>query len=150
MIPDKSLVRDALRRHAKRSTALVFNRTTGVTLKKILVLLVLSGAGYQGWIKLSPAFTKTDPLYDSPYVVVYGRNTCGHTQKTIKELKKAGIPFEYQIVDDKSVADLLHARMQDSGIDTRRYNLPVVDVSNDISIRPATAVILDAYDNSPI
>lgn len=119
-------------------------------MKKILILLVLVGTGYQAWVKLSPAYTKADPLYDKPYVVVYGRNSCGHTQKTIKELKKAGIPFEYQIVDDKSVADLLHARMESSGIDTRRYNLPVIDVSNDYSIRPTTATILDAYDNSSI
>jgi glutaredoxin len=119
-------------------------------LKKVLILLILVGAGYQGWVKLSPAYTKADPLYDKPYVVVYGRNSCGHTQNTLKELKKAGVPFEYQIVDDKSVADLLHARMESSGIDTGRYNLPVVDVSNDFSIRPATASIIEAYDNSSI
>lgn len=119
-------------------------------MKSILILLVLIGAGYQGWVKLYPVFMKADPLYDDPYVVVYGRNACGHTQNTLKELKKAGIPFEYQIVDDRSVADRLHARMQSSGIDTRRYNLPVVDVSNDISIRPTTAAILDAFDNSSI
>ena len=114
-------------------------------MKNIFILLLIIGAGYQGWVKVSPAFTKADPLYDEPYIVVYGRNSCGFTQKTLKELKRSGIPFEYKIVDDKSVADLLHSRMRDSGIDTRRYNLPVVDVNNDFSIRPKSSSIIDAY-----
>ena len=119
-------------------------------MKKILILLIFAGAGYQGWNKCSPILTKPEPLYDAPYIIVYGRNSCGHTQNTLKELKKAGVPFEYQIVDDRSVADKLHSRMDKSGIDTRRYNLPVVDVSNNISIRPATASILEAYNSSSI
>lgn len=119
-------------------------------MKIILVLLVLVGAGYQGWNTFSSFFIKATPLYDEPYIVVYGRNSCGHTQKALKELKKAGVLFEYQIVDDKSVADLLHSRMERSGIDTRRYNLPVIDVSNNLTIRPTTQSILEAYDGSSI
>ena len=71
-------------------------------------------------------------------------------KKTLKELNKARVPFKYQIVDNKSVADLLHTRMESSGIDTRRYNLPVVDVSNNFSIRPSIRSILEAYENSSI
>lgn len=119
-------------------------------MKNIFIILILVGAGYQGWNKFSPTFTKPDPLYDEPYVVVYGRNSCGHTQQTIKDLKKSGIPFEYKIVDEKSVADQLHSRMNDSGIDTRRYNLPVVDVNNNFSIRPESASVIDAYESSSI
>ena len=63
----------------------------GSVMKKILILLVLAGGGYQGWSKLSPGFTKPEPLYDAPYIVVYGRNACGHTQNTLRELKKAGV-----------------------------------------------------------
>lgn len=119
-------------------------------MKNILILLILVGAGYQGWNKFSPSFTKPAPLYDEPYIVVYGRNSCGHTQQTIKDLKKSGIPFEYRIVDEKPIADQLHSRMEDSGIDTRRYNLPVVDVNNSFSIRPKPTSIIDAYENSSI
>ncbi len=119
-------------------------------MKYVLVFFVIIGAGYQGWNKFSAYFTRPDPLYDEPYVVVYGRNACGLTQQTLKELKRAGVPFDYQIVDDRSVASTLHERMENSGIDTRRYNLPVVDVSNNISIRPTTSSILEAYSNSSI
>lgn len=117
-------------------------------MKNILIILILAGFGYQGWNKFSPLFTKPEPLYDEPYIVVYGRNSCGFTQQTLSDLKISGIPFEYKIVDDRSVADLLHGRMNDSGIDTRRYNLPVVDVNNNFSIRPKSSAIIDSYGKS--
>lgn len=119
-------------------------------MKKILVLSFILIASYQGWNNFSYLLTRPDPLYNEPYVVVYGRNSCGYTQQTIKDLKKAGIPFEYENVDDRTVADLLHSRMKNSGIDTRRYNLPVVDVSNNITIRPQTDSIIDSYDKSTL
>lgn len=138
------------RADARSTTSSRAGPKKGIIMRKILILLILAGAGYQGWNKLSPVFNKTEPLYDAPYIIVYGRNACGYTQSTLKELRKAGVPFEYQIVDDRSVADLLHSRMESSGIDTRRYNLPVVDVSNKLSIRPAPGSILDAYSASSI
>ncbi len=49
-------------------------------------------------------------------------------------------------VDDKSVADSLHARMRKAGIDTSYYLLPVVDVNNNLTIRPKTADILAEYN----
>ncbi len=103
-------------------------------MKKILILLVLAGAGYQGWKQWQSQ--SVEPLYNEPYLVVYGRDSCGFTQQTLGQLKAAGVKFRYQSVDDRAVADLLHARMQSKGIDTRRYLLPVVDLNNAISIRP--------------
>jgi hypothetical protein len=115
--------------------------------KNILILLIIIGAGYQGWKTMSHSSANSEPLHEEPYVVVYGRNSCGITQQTMNDLKAAGIPFEYQIVDDKSVASLLHSRMQQSGIDTRRYNLPVVDVSNRLSVRPEASSIIEAFND---
>jgi len=119
-------------------------------MKRILLLTIFIIAGYQGWNKYSYVLNKPEPLYEEPYVVVYGRNSCGFTQQTIKDLKKAGIPFEYENIDDRSTADLLHSRMSKSGIETRRYNLPVVDVSNDITIRPKVVSIIEKYDASSL
>lgn len=115
-------------------------------MKKIFILLIIFGAVHQGWGTVSRTMFKSEPLHEEPYVVVYGRNSCGFTQNTIRELKKSGIPFEYLIVDEKPVADLLHSRMRESGIDTRRYNLPVVEVNNNFSIRPQPSAIIEAYD----
>ena len=117
-------------------------------MQKLLAMTIILILSYQGWIKYSTEFTKPLPLYEDPYVVVYGRNTCGFTQQTLKDLKQAGIPFEYQNIDDKSVANLLHSRMKKSGIETRRYNLPVVDVSGKISIRPETKAVIESYEES--
>jgi len=115
--------------------------------KKIVIFLALIGAGYQGWNTMSRPSENFEPLHEEPYIVVYGRNSCGFTQRTIKDLKAAGIPFEYRTVDDKKVANLLHSRMQLSGIDTRRYNLPVIDVSNHLSVRPESSSIIEAFNN---
>jgi len=116
-------------------------------MKKILILFIIIGAGYQGLNLVSNSLSRPEPLYEEPYIVVYGRNTCGFTQQTISDLKNAGIPFVYQVVDEKFVANLLHSRMEKSGINTRRYNLPVVDVNNDISIRPKSSSIIEAFKN---
>jgi|GEM_PF-5700406 len=40
------------------------------------------------------------------------------------------------LADDPQVAGLLHARMRQSGIDTRRHMLPVVDLNSKITVRP--------------
>jgi hypothetical protein len=58
------------------------------------------------------------------------------------ELNSAGIKYHYFSVDDNDAADELHLRMKASGISTRRYNLPVVDVNGDISIRPKAKYVL--------
>src|SRR5262245_20034932 len=103
-------------------------------MKTVLFIALLAAIGYMGWNRLHPPTAK--PLYDHPYVVVYGRETCGFTQETINRLKRARIDFEYASVDDKASADELHSRMKLSGLDTSYYLLPVVDVNNSLVIRP--------------
>jgi len=39
-------------------------------------------------------------------------------------------------VDTPAVADLLHRRMQNAGLEVRRYLLPVVDLNNRITVHP--------------
>ena len=117
-------------------------------MKNIIIIMLVIIGGYQGWNKFSYLLTKPEPLHQQPYVTVYGRNSCGFTQKALRDLKKAGIPFEYYLVDDKSVADSLHSRMEKSGLSTRRYNLPVIDVNNNLSIRPKSSVIITKYNGA--
>ena len=80
-----------------------------------------------------------------PYISVYGRDSCGFTKRMLADLDSAGIEYHYFSVDDKNISDDLHARMEASGISTRRYNLPVVDVSGDISVRPKSKEVLKEY-----
>ncbi|PVV07257.1 MAG: hypothetical protein B6D77_14330 [gamma proteobacterium symbiont of Ctena orbiculata] len=115
-------------------------------MKNYLFVILFCFAAYKGWDYLTKE--SVEPLYATPYVAVYGRNSCGWTKKMLKELKASDIPYEYHIVDKREVADLLHARMQQSGIGTRRYNLPVVDVNGRLSVRPDSGVIISQYQAS--
>jgi len=113
-------------------------------MKKILVLAYLSFGIY----KYGPLVTggnEVVPLYDHPYVIVYGRDSCGWTSFMRKQLVRSGIPFEYRIVDDWQVAEPLQERMAAAGLDVRRYSLPVVDVSGLISIRPEPQEVISEY-----
>ena len=118
-------------------------------MKKIFFLLVVCAAGYFAWQKISHDTSEggLEPLYEMPYVVVYGRDRCGLTQKCQKSLREEDLSFVYKNIDKEEVADEIHARMQEAGLDTRSYGLPVVDVNGRIFIRPTLKTILDAYDN---
>ncbi|TVZ37850.1 glutaredoxin [Alteromonadaceae bacterium 2753L.S.0a.02] len=111
----------------------------------ILFLMVVYGA-YQVWQKYKPL---PEPLFNTPYVAVYGRDSCGWTQKMIKELKRENIPYQYFIIDREGVAAVLHERMKASGISTRRYNLPVVDTNGTIEIRPNIEQVTAKYYSTP-
>lgn len=103
-------------------------------MKNILFLIIIAAIGYKGWGYLQAESVK--PLYDQPYLVVYGRDSCGYTMRTVKVLSEAGVKFQYFKIDDQAVANSLNSRMAAMGIDTRHYYLPVIDLNNSIMIRP--------------
>jgi len=115
-------------------------------MKKIFIVVVLLIAGYFFWQKVFHD-NQIEALYDRPYVVVYGRDRCGWTQKYLRDLENEGIEVIYERVDSKEVCDELHPRMEKAGLDTRRYNLPVIDVNTQMFIRPELNIILKAYKN---
>lgn len=112
-------------------------------MKQLIILAVIAFGGYEVWKKYGgeqapvEQQVSVEPLFDEPYVAVYGRDSCRFTQKLREELKASRVAHHYYIVDEKPIADRLHATMIDQGMDVRRYNLPVVDVSGDLSIRPS-------------
>jgi len=83
---------------------------------------------------------------EEPYIAVYGRDSCGYTQKALVELSQGNINIKYFKVDEREVADLLHSRMEASNISTRRYNLPVVDVNGKVYVRPDAKEVLANYN----
>lgn len=113
-------------------------------MRKILLLLLIIGAGAQFWQQYGHRFALSVDA-SRPYVVVYGRDSCGYTSRMREFLREQGVPFEYRVVDESPVADHLHAQMRAAGISTRRYNLPVVDVAGYISVRPEPAEVVAAY-----
>lgn len=73
---------------------------------------------------------------NASYVAVFGRETCGFTQEMLRDLEQAGIEHRFFSVDDKAISGPMHERMQQKGIDTSYYLLPVVEVGGKMSIRP--------------
>jgi len=120
-----------------------------VSLTKISLFLLFVVAGiYLATNKNAATIgdnSELEPLYDTPYIVVYGRNSCRITQKIMTGLTVANIPFEYQIIDESAVADTLHRRMRKAGLSVRRYQLPVVDVNNNLFTRPTLKSVIDGY-----
>ncbi len=114
-------------------------------MKKIIILIVIVIGGYYFWNNYMVHSSKLEPLYDGAYIVVYGRDSCGWTQKYRKELGDMHIYYVYKSVDDKNAADELHKRMAKAGLDTSHYNLPVIDVNANILIRPEMGKVLAAY-----
>lgn len=111
---------------------------------RIVFLAVLALGLYQAWQKFGPR-PDVPPLYESSYVAVYGRQTCGWTRQMQDRLQAAGVKYHYFSVDDAQAADQLHHRMQAAGLSTSRYNLPVVDVSGRLSIRPEPENVIRVY-----
>lgn len=122
----------------------------------ILIIIVVGGAELwkrygQQLMSASPesvfASSSSSTKEHGTGVVVYGRNSCGVTSAMRKALTQQGVPFEYRIVDQPVVADELHAHMKQQGLSTRRYNLPVVEVNGELSIRPDAAAVVSDYLN---
>lgn len=111
---------------------------------RIVLLTAMALGLYQAWQQFGPRPDVT-PLFESSYVAVYGRKACGWTQQMRDRLQAAGVKYHYFSVDDIDAADQLHARMQASGLSTSRYNLPVVDVSGTLSIRPEPEKVIRDY-----
>ena len=113
---------------------------------KLLLFLAIIWAVFVGWSKLPSLFsTGPEPLKDSPYVTVYGRKACGITRRMLSELGRSGTPYTHKSVDDPAVKKELHPRMEQAGLSTRRYGLPVVDVNGEMMIRPKADVVAKKY-----
>ena len=59
-------------------------------MKQGLLLVLIGFCLYKAWQDFGPKPT-LPLLYSEPYVAVYGRDSCGHTQKLLRELKQQGI-----------------------------------------------------------
>ncbi len=112
---------------------------------KLLLLIAAIAAAFYRWGDLSIFSMGPEPLRDSPYVMVYGRDACGITKRMLADLGRAGIPYTYKIVDDPAVKEELHPRMKAAHLNTRKYGLPVVDVNGEMMMRPKSRVVAQKY-----
>jgi hypothetical protein len=114
--------------------------------KWFFLIVLIGGIAYASLGKVGALVNgNPEPLHESSYVVVYGRDTCGVTSRMLADLNRSGIPYEYKRVDEPQVADELHPRMEAAGLDVRRYGLPVVDVNAEMIIRPDPNTVAQKY-----
>jgi hypothetical protein len=115
-------------------------------MKSLLLIALIGFVAYTGYDKFGDVGEEgPEPLYDSSYVVVYGRDTCGITKRFLADLDRLGTPYEYKRVNDSGVNAELHPRMEEAGLSTRRYGLPVVDVNAEMFIRPDPNAVAEKY-----
>jgi hypothetical protein len=112
----------------------------------LLLIVLIGGIAYASLGKFGElVHGDPEPLHESSYVVVYGRDTCGVTSRMLADLDRSGIPYEYKRVDEPQVANELHPRMEAAGLNIRRYGLPVVDVNAEMIIRPNPNTVAEKY-----
>lgn len=116
-------------------------------MQKLLLVLFFGFCIVKGWQQFGPV-SSVEPLLAEPYVAVYGRSSCGWTQSLLKKLSQTNANVHYFVVDERDVADSLHKRMEQAGLDISRYNLPVVDINGHLSIRPEFSDLLSDYQAS--
>jgi arsenate reductase-like glutaredoxin family protein len=115
-------------------------------MKNLVLLLLVLVAGYFGYQHFVGHRSKTiEPLYDLPYIVVYGRTTCGWTQKCLRELKIEGIDVIFENIDQPEVQAEIFARIDAAGLDRNRTSIPIVDVNANILIGYEPEKILKLY-----
>ncbi|MCW8865527.1 MAG: glutaredoxin [Colwellia sp.] len=113
-------------------------------MKNILLFAFLGFCLVKAWQDFGPV-SKVEPLFTESYVAVYGRDSCGFTMRMVKKLQQSQVNYRYFNVDDKIIADQLHSRMEQAGIPTKRYKLPVVDVNGDLSVRPKFSQVMKQW-----
>ena len=114
-------------------------------MKNIIFILVsfLLGISLSGHLyaqKLS-----TNPHFNAPKVIIYGRDSCPFTANMKKELSRAKIKYDYKIIDLEEVKQAIYPRMKSRGLPTQHITLPIVEVSDDIVIHPKPTEVIDMY-----
>jgi thiol-disulfide isomerase/thioredoxin len=113
---------------------------------KNLFLFVAAVAliGYFGYQQFMG--NKLEPLYEEPYVILYGNPSCGWCQKMENDLKAQDIPYFYENMKEQTVLDEVLPRMEAAGLNTMRYNYPIMDVNGRLFMRPDVKDVVAAYN----
>ncbi len=108
----------------------------------IIAVIVLGFFAYQEFVG-----KKLEPLYEKPYVILYGKPTCGWCKKMENDLEARDIPYEYANLKEQAANDELHPRMQKAGLRISSYKLPVMDINGKLYIRPEIEIVAKAYQD---
>lgn len=113
-------------------------------MKKLFLLLII-GICFSVGCASYGRFSSITPLSNSPYVILYGREDCPACQNFKQDLNKAQVSYVFKDLNDWSVQNELHPRMEQAGVDTSYYLLPVVDVNGNLAAHPKLNDVLELY-----
>lgn len=118
---------------------------------RLLLFTLLIYTAYFAYMKYAPdAETQTDAPTQSvrattPYIIVYGRKTCGNTTRMMRELDRAGVGYAFRDIDSGQQNETLNKKMREAGLNTRSYMLPVVEIADKFYINPFAEEVLRTY-----
>ena len=116
-------------------------------LLKVIVILCLVVGCVKVCSHVHAKSARLEPLQKQPYIVIYGRETCGNCAALKRTLSLKGISYTAKDIDDPAVAAEAHRRMTVRGLDTSYYTLPVVDVNTQMSTNPSADWVTANYRN---
>lgn len=89
--------------------------------------------------------SQPEPLYEMPYVVVYGRTICGWTHKFLKELSNEGIDVIFENIEQQDVKLEIFPRVDQAGYPRNKIGIPIIDVNAHILIGYDREKVLEFY-----
>lgn len=90
-----------------------------------------------------------EPIYQKPYVIVYGRDNCGFTLAMRRDLESRGVPYVYKVIDAAHAHDEIVGRIRQSGLN-EQFTLPAVDVNAEILLHPSSDDVARKYGPVPV
>ena len=115
-------------------------------MKKLFVLLILIGVGYLSYQQFFKSEQSgLDPLYEMPYIVVYGKTSCSWTKKCLEELRAEGIDVIFENIDQNDVKMEIFPRVDKAGHQRNKIVIPIVDVNAHILVGYEKEKVLELY-----
>lgn len=117
-------------------------------MKKKFILLLLAVGGYFLYQHVHVDKEKPlEPLYEMPYVVVYGQKQCKWTQKCLKELKEQGVDPIFENIDQQDIKMEIFPRLDAAGHPRNQIVIPIIDVNGHILVGYELDKILNYYSS---
>ena len=112
-------------------------------MSKLLLVVIMTVVSYLGYQHFTG--NRLEPLYEEPYVILYGDPTCGWCQKMENDLNERDIPYVYENINEQNVKTEVLPRMKAAGLNTMNYSYPIMDVNGRLFMRPDIETVVNAY-----
>ena len=112
-----------------------------MSFKSLFLLMLLTFGGGLLWRvhenREEAARLAAAPPSSKGQILVYGRDSCGYTTRTLEALRAAGVPMACRDIDDPAIQAEFQARFAAMDpADDRGFALPVVEFNGRASERP--------------